>query len=91
MENSKDCVFFMDIFYLKLFSGCWRCIFIVHSNWNFIIPFFIFLPKHHFFLSSSSNTYIYIYIFISKYRHMFEYTYELKISILLVLLEMTVF
>lgn len=70
MKNSKDCAYFMDIFYLKLFCDFWRIYVFVYSNWNFVTLFFISLPKYCFFLCSSSNN---IYAFMCKYRYIYIY------------------
>lgn len=76
MENSKDCVYFMGIFHLKLFYGYWRMYFLLYFEIGILSFSFISLRKH--FLCSSSNIYLCIH------------TYEFKITILLMLLEMTV-
>lgn len=59
-------------FILNYFVIVGEYIFFVYSNWDFVTLFFISLPKHCFFLCSSSNN---IYVFMCKYRYIFEHTH----------------
>ena len=62
MENSKDCVYFMGIFHLKLFYGYWRMCFLLYFEIGILSFFFLFLLKNT--VSSYVQALIYIYVFI---------------------------
>lgn len=71
MENSKDCVYSMDI-YLKLFCGFWKMCFSLYIQTGILSFSCLFLFEN---TVSYVEALIYIYVFLHKYRYIFEHTH----------------